>query len=166
MPSLISRSAEFQDQVFPLEGEQITVGREEDNTLSIPHPSISSHHGEFRLEDGDYRIVDHNSTNGTRVNDEKITETILRNGDVVMFGNILFTYQSEHAVDASPLPDAATKVDLASAPGGSGPSEFKNLAPFKKADSSKSPAITLPVIIGLLVALGGLGYLGFVVFSG
>jgi len=163
MPKIISKSPEFADQVFELSGDVLTVGRSDSNQIQITHPSISSNHAEFRNEGGDYRLVDLGSTNGSRVNDEKIEESMLRNGDVIMLGNILFSYESEVSVDAPPLPEAETRVDLGGSSGGPRPTEFKNLAPIKKAkrDGSSFP---LPILLGVLVAMGGVGFLVYSVF--
>mgnify|MGYP001111563137 CR=1 FL=1 len=163
MPKIVSKSPEFADQVFELTGDVVPVGRSDDMQIQITHPSISSNHAEFRNEGGDYRLVDLGSTNGSRVNDEKIDESMLRNGDVVMLGNILFAYESEVSVDAPPLPDAETKVDLAGSSGGPRPTEFKNLAPIKKTKGGGG-GFPLPVLLALLVALGGVGFLAYSVF--
>jgi len=162
MPRLHCKSPEFEGQVYELTESTVTVGRSDENHIQINHPSISSAHAEFRFEGGDYRLVDLNSTNGSRVNDEKTEEAILRNGDVLMLGNILFSYESEVAVEAAPLPDTESKVVLGSnsaAP----PSEFKNLAPIKKAKASDS-GFPLLLVLGLILALGGVGYLAYAVF--
>lgn len=140
------------------------IGREEGNDIMITHPSVSSNHAQLKLEGGDYRLVDLNSTNGSRVNDEKVDQTILRNGDVVMLGNIILSYQSDNTIEAPALPEADNKVNIQQTSSGQ-PGEFKNLAPFKKPDSTKSSAFSLPVAIGILVALGGLGYLGYTLFA-
>ncbi len=165
MPKLISKSPEFEGQIFELTSEVVTVGRAEDNEIQISHPSISSNHAELRQNGGDYQLVDLGSTNGSRVNDEKTTEALLRKGDVVMLGNILFSYESEVEVEAAPLPDAATRVDLTSSSGAGRPTEFKNLAPIKKAKKSGG-GFPLPVLLAVLVALGGVGFLVYKVFLG
>ncbi len=165
MPKLISKSPEFEGKVFELSNDVVTVGRTDANEIEISHPSISSNHAELRKEGGDYKLVDLGSTNGSRVNDEKITEANLRKGDIVMIGNILFAYDSEVEVEAAPLPDGETRVDLTSSSGAGRPTEFKNLAPMKKAKKGGS-GFPLPVLLAVLVALGGVGYLAFVVFLG
>ncbi len=152
------------DQEYVLEGEVVMIGREEGNDILITHPSVSSNHAQLKSEGGDYRLVDLNSTNGSRVNDEKVAETMLRNGDVVMLGNIILSYQSDNVTEAAPLPEAENKVNIQQSSSGQ-PTAFKNLAPFKKPDNSKSSAITLPVVVAILLALGGLGYLAYVLFA-
>lgn len=165
MPKLISKSPEFEGKTFKLDNDLITIGRNDSNDIEVSHPSISSKHAELRKEGGDYKLVDLGSTNGSRVNDEKITEANLRKGDVVMLGNILFAYDSEVEVEAAPLPDGATRVDLTSSSGAGRPTEFKNLAPMKKAKKGGN-AFPVPILLATLIALAGVGYLAYVVFLG
>jgi predicted component of type VI protein secretion system len=161
MPKLIVKSPEFSGVVFVLDKPSVTIGRgEEDNTYQLAHPSVSTRHAEFRLEGGDYRLIDLGSTNGTRVNDERISETVLRNQDVVMLGNMLLTYESEVAVAAAPLPVAETKVSLASSAPSGRPATFKNLAPHPKPKHS-SGGFPVLVLLAFLLALGGAGFLVF-----
>lgn len=162
MPRLIAKSPEFAGQEFELSEALISVGRVEGNMIQLSHPSVSSRHAELRLEGGDYRLVDHNSTNGTRVNDERVNEAKLRNQDVVMFGNIILTYASENALAAPPLPETSAKVELSGASGGR-PSGFSNLAPFPKV-KAKSGGFPVIVLVGILVALGGAGFLAYKLF--
>lgn len=162
MPRLIAKSPEFAGQEFELSEPLVSVGRVEENTIQLSHPSVSSRHAELRLEEGDYRLVDHNSTNGTRVNDERVNEAKLRNQDVVMFGNIILTYASENALAAPPLPETSAKV-VVSGTGGGRPPGFTNLAPFSKSKPKPGGFPTL-VLVGVLVALGGAGFLAYKLF--
>lgn len=163
MPSLIARSPELQGQTFQLEGNLVTIGRNDDNSLTIAHPSISSNHCELKLEGGDYRVVDLGSTNGTRVNDERINESLLRNQDVVMLGNILFTYQSEVSSAAAPLPTSEARVDLTASINSSRPANFSNLAPFAK-PKAKGGGIPMLVLLAFLIAVGSSGWFVFATF--
>jgi pSer/pThr/pTyr-binding forkhead associated (FHA) protein len=79
---------QFDDQVLnecPI-GLMATVGRLPDNTLVIDNPAVSSHHA-CVFRDGDrYVVEDLDSTNGTFVNEERITRHVLRDGDVLLIG--------------------------------------------------------------------------------
>jgi pSer/pThr/pTyr-binding forkhead associated (FHA) protein len=154
---LLIKSPEFEGKAFKLEGQKLTLGRSEEHRICLPHPSVSSNHAELRLEGGDYRLVDLNSTNGTRVNDERITETLLRNHDVVMFGNILATYESENVVAAPPMPQSSSRVDIQMGAGSGRPSIFRNLAPFPKPAKGREK-IPNEILLTALLALGGLGF--------
>jgi hypothetical protein len=94
-----------------------------------------------------------------------VTETVLRSGDVVMLGNMILAYQSETAVAATPMPAAETRVNLQSGGGPSGrPANFKNLAPFPKPKHAAGSGSPLLIVVGVLVALAGFGFLFFKLF--
>jgi pSer/pThr/pTyr-binding forkhead associated (FHA) protein len=64
----------------------ISIGRHPSSHLRFPPDlaSISRHHAEIIREGNQFKLVDH-STNGTFVNGKRITETLLKNGDVITF---------------------------------------------------------------------------------
>jgi len=164
MPRLIARSPEFTGQEFDLTAPLISIGRVEGNDIVLTHPSVSSKHAELRLEGGDYRLVDHNSTNGTKVNDERISEVMLRNQDLVSVGNIVLAYVSSNALAAAPLPEASGRVEIGGSTRGR-PAAFTNLAPFAK-PKPKSGAVPVLIWVAAFVALAGLGFLGYKLFLG
>ena len=61
----------------------ITLGRSQDNTIQVENPGISSHHFRLIYRDTQWRVIDNSSTNGTFVNNRKMTEMPLKVGDVV-----------------------------------------------------------------------------------
>jgi len=56
----------------------------------VSDPAVSSHHAELRNVAGAYRIVDLDSTNGTFVNGQRVTDASLAEGDVVGIGSSTF----------------------------------------------------------------------------
>jgi pSer/pThr/pTyr-binding forkhead associated (FHA) protein len=71
--------------------EPITsVGRTEENDITIAHISVSRHHARLKLEDnGSYIITDPNSSNGTFVRNTRVMQGIrARHGDKIRFGQI------------------------------------------------------------------------------
>jgi DNA-binding NtrC family response regulator len=71
----------------------ITMGREADNTLSIPEAAVSRHHARFeRRADGHVWVVDAPSMNGTFVNGRRVREQALVAHDVLRIGDTLFRY--------------------------------------------------------------------------
>jgi pSer/pThr/pTyr-binding forkhead associated (FHA) protein len=71
-----------------LKVERTTVGRVEDNTFQIAEPSISSHHCEILLKGTDVVIKDLNSTNGSFINGERISEAALKPGQTLRLGQV------------------------------------------------------------------------------
>jgi predicted component of type VI protein secretion system len=64
-----------------------TVGRSAGNGVRIEEDSISSRHAAFQLERGRWWLEDLGSTNGSFINERRITgRTPLRDGDLVQIG--------------------------------------------------------------------------------
>ena len=88
----------------------ITIGRASDNELVINDPKVSSHHAEIHLTQHSYSIVDLGSTNGTFVNEARLTKAVpylLSPGDICRLGDFTFTYQeypSSQGDDAKSAP--------------------------------------------------------------
>src|SRR2546422_11745909 len=80
-PGLVGRAHE-------LKVDKTTIGRVEDNTFPITEPSVSSHHCEILLRGPDVMVKDLNSTNGTFINGEKISESVLKPGQILRLGQI------------------------------------------------------------------------------
>jgi pSer/pThr/pTyr-binding forkhead associated (FHA) protein len=112
MAKLVVLSEGMTGQSYELKVDKTTIGRVEDNTFQIPHPSVSSHHGEVLLRGTDVIIRDLNSTNGTFINNQQITtEAILKPGQVVRFGQVDVRLESgTPASAASKRPTDSTMV--------------------------------------------------------
>lgn len=72
-----------------LQGRQnVTVGRNEGCDIHLNHVSVSKLHAQIVYENGQYMIVDNNSTNGVWVNGKRISEKCpLREKDLVIITN-------------------------------------------------------------------------------
>lgn len=76
--------------VVPI-GNELTVGRKEDNLLVLTDRYISSHHAKIFLKNGRYMLEDLNSTNGVILNSEKIEGKVyIRPGDQIQIGSCVF----------------------------------------------------------------------------
>ncbi len=76
-------------QSIPLEQTIATVGRKPGNTIVLEDDlKVSRHHCAISPEDGNYIIRDVGSSNGTYLNNERLTQPqTLRDGDVIEIGN-------------------------------------------------------------------------------
>lgn len=88
MAKLVVQTESLKGLTHELKVERTTVGRVEDNTFHIAEPSVSSHHAEVLLKGSDVVIKDLNSTNGTFINGERITEATLKPGQTLRLGNV------------------------------------------------------------------------------
>jgi predicted component of type VI protein secretion system len=65
----------------------VAIGRAPDCHLEFDQEKgVSGRHCEIRQVDGQFELVDNNSTNGLFVGDERVSTHILRSGDLVRFG--------------------------------------------------------------------------------
>lgn len=83
---------------FTLEGEdkEYILGRE--GSLSFPESSISRKHLKISIKNGKVRILDLDSTNGTIVNNRKLTPNrnrILKEGDVIKLGEVEWKFTQQ-----------------------------------------------------------------------
>jgi hypothetical protein len=80
-------------QTFELSLPETGIGRDAQNEICLDHKSVSRSHARILYEDGQAVIYDVGSTNGTFVNGQPISRSVLRSGDVVRIGTILMTYK-------------------------------------------------------------------------
>lgn len=92
--ALIGITAPFLDQRFVLKRGKTLIGRGETNDIVLPDSSVSSQHAWVLHENGQYRVMNMLSTNGTFVNDAKEHEAPLVDGDRVRFGRAEFVFRA------------------------------------------------------------------------
>ncbi|NVM25552.1 MAG: FHA domain-containing protein [Desulfobacterales bacterium] len=66
--------------------EQITIGRSAENDVQIDNIAVSGEHARIMKGPDHYFIEDLNSTNGTFVNEERITKRVLEENDAITIG--------------------------------------------------------------------------------
>ena len=88
MAKLVVLSAGMTGRTQELKVDKTTIGRVEDNTFQIAEPSVSSHHCEVLLRGSEVVVRDLNSTNGTYINGEKVTERVIKPGQILRLGQI------------------------------------------------------------------------------
>lgn len=116
MAKLVILNQGMTGRTFELNIERTTVGRVEDNTFQIADSSVSSHHAEIFLRGTNIVVKDLNSTNGTFINGEKITETVLQPGQTLRFGQVELKIDDGKPVTAPPPPAPVGAATPAPAP--------------------------------------------------
>lgn len=102
-PVLVGVSANFRQQRLTFKPGKRSVGRQTDNDIVLQDRSVSAQHAWLVNERGECRVVNLLSTNGTWVNDEKVHDAVLKEGDHVRFGSAEFVYhQKDDGSDVLP----------------------------------------------------------------
>ncbi|QOC23118.1 FHA domain-containing protein [Wenzhouxiangella sp. AB-CW3] len=86
-------------QSYALAGNTMVVGRSPDCGIRIEEASVSSEHARLVRDDDGWRVVNLLSTNGTFVNDRKISNAAIKDGDHVRFGRAEFVFHdADHRI--------------------------------------------------------------------
>ena len=96
---------------FAFAGEEITIGRHEDNDLRIGSRYVSQHHCKLQKLAKGWKVVDMKSQNGTRVNGAEVTQKMLKIGDRLEVGHVpIFFVEAPEEVteELNPATDEAT----------------------------------------------------------
>ena len=94
MTKIIIRSGTDMDRSVVIPEKGVTFGRNLNCDVTIVEPSVSSQHGSIRFEHGAWWIHDNDSSNGTFVNDKKVHDFMIQNGDKLKFGSIEVEFYS------------------------------------------------------------------------
>jgi len=115
MAKLVILTQGMTGRAHELNVDRTTIGRVEDNTFQIADPSVSSHHCEVLLRGAEVLIRDLNSTNGSFINDARITESVLKPGQTLRLGQIELKLEAD-AVARAPASAAPAAAPAPSAP--------------------------------------------------
>lgn len=163
MPKLVVLSEGLTGRSYELKVEKTTIGRLEDNAFQIPEQSISSHHCEVLLKGNDVVVKDLNSTNGTYINGEKISEKPLKPGQILRLGQVEIRLEGDGAAPPAASPPEKKKMDpntrviprgvkLNEFEQGASGVKFDKNSPFaKKSNKTNMVFIVVGVVLGLVI---------------
>ena len=164
---LVIEDEEGHRREVPLDRDEITIGRREDNLVHLPDRNVSRRHARLVRRDGTVLLEDLRSANGTLVNGVRISEPVpLGDGDLVRIGDYGVALRPDGmplemplARTAAPEPPAAVRGDV-----------LADTAPHplvvSVVDAGEQPVVELPaptrrsrralgvVILGLVLGLG------------
>jgi predicted component of type VI protein secretion system len=81
---------------------QAVIGRHSGSDVRVPSPEVSRRHCRLYFHDGFWRVQDLHSLNGVYVNDQKVYEITLYEGDLMRVGDFVFR------IAYAPLPAGTT----------------------------------------------------------
>ena len=162
---LIMRTGPTPGATFTLEGDQLNIGRDSSNEITINDAEVSRRHARLTFQGGKYVLEDLGSTNGTFVNGQRLAgPRVLKAGEVVSFGEqivLVFevTTSDPGATMVSPRAAAVPSISRPVTPPPPPPTDYVGSVPASPPPSSASvPPSTpakrtniLPVIVGVAV---------------
>src|SRR5437868_11145639 len=107
-PKILSIAGPLKAMIAELEEEEVSIGRDTQNSIVINDLSISRQHCLLRRESGQYKIIDRGSHNKTFVNNKRIKEKVLEHGDQIKIGSSSFIF----LIDEIETPTSSSKVEL------------------------------------------------------
>jgi pSer/pThr/pTyr-binding forkhead associated (FHA) protein len=157
---LIMRSGPTPGAAYTLEGDQITIGRDSSNGITINDAEISRRHARLTFQGGKYILEDLGSTNGTFVNGQRLAgPRVLKPGEVISFGEQIVLVFEANTFDpgATVVSPRAAAVPSASRPvmppppppadyAGSVPANPTPIVTTEKRITTTNP---LPIVIGV-----------------
>ncbi len=115
---LVVRRGPQPNQVYDLNKDIITIGRDITNDITINDPEVSRHHLRLTRGAGGFTLEDLGSTNGTFINGARMTGAKpLNNGDMIGLGEtVTLGYELARPAVAS-APPAEAEYGVPTAPG-------------------------------------------------
>jgi|GEM_PF-1674751 len=107
MYKLVISDDEGKTIIVPLVRDQITVGRQDGNTIRLTERNVSRQHARLVKSESGYRIEDLESYNGVTINGSRIAKAHeLKDGDRVGIGDYVIALKAEAdlAVETPPVP--------------------------------------------------------------
>ena len=152
---------------FQLNTKKVSIGRSEDNDITIACPSVSSLHCTMERVDGGYILRDRHSTNGISLGDDDMAIIDLRNDSKIKVGDVKFEYtlsdeELDEIDDEDFVPQAKTVEETAAEP------EEKS-TPTKKTKANvvtppRQPATPFPPTVLASTNQGSGGLYGIALF--
>jgi transcriptional regulator with GAF, ATPase, and Fis domain len=91
-PRLLVIAGPGAQATFPIAVDRFSIGRDPQNHLSVPNPSVSREHCVIVRQGDDFIIRDLDSHNGTLVNDLPIKDQLLSHRDYIAMGGLVLQF--------------------------------------------------------------------------
>ena len=107
-PKLIAISGPAEGTTFALTEQEVSIGRDPSNSISINDHSVSRQHCLIRRENESFKVIDRESYNGTFINSMPVGEQYLNHGDQISVGTVRFVFILQEPEAAA----AASQIEL------------------------------------------------------
>ena len=141
---LVVRQGPITGQVFDLNLNVVSIGRDIANDFVINDAEVSRKHAKLTLEGDRYKIEDLNSTNGTYIDGQRlIGPHLMAIGEIIMFGdNVGVVFDGEPATPDITMP---SPVDLGTTPVAAIPAPVESYTPPVMIQQSEIVKPAIPV---------------------
>src|SRR5213082_2480156 len=100
---LIIEDDEGRKTVVPFVREEITIGRQEGNTIRLTERNVSRHHARLVRQNGHVLVEDLGSANGIQINGQRIKAPMpVHDGDLIQIGDYDLAIQTEATKTPAP----------------------------------------------------------------
>jgi pSer/pThr/pTyr-binding forkhead associated (FHA) protein/uncharacterized RDD family membrane protein YckC len=101
MAKLIVNPTSSSRREVPLSRTLMSIGRDPSNDVVLPDAMVSRRHAVIEYRAGQYYLRDCNSSNGSLVNGDRVSERTLRDGDLVAIGTARLLFRDEMAEEGA-----------------------------------------------------------------
>src|SRR6267154_2034927 len=98
-PRLIAINGTLKGSTFPLNADQVSIGRESASSIPLTHNSVSRRHCLIQRNGSEFVIRDLDSFNGTFVNGVPINEQTLVHADQIKIGSLSLLFLTDESED-------------------------------------------------------------------
>jgi len=92
MPALIGISSDVVGTQYILRKDKVEIGRRPSSDIVLTESSVSSMHAQIIQSEGEWKVLNLLSSNGTFVNGEKVINQVLKPGDMIAFAGSEFVF--------------------------------------------------------------------------
>ncbi len=98
-PMLVVMHGSLLGMTYAIKDEALIVGRTANLDIPIDDDNVSRRHAEIFREGDVVKLRDLDSTNGTFVNSQRVKESVLRDGDLILIGRVLFKFIRSSSIE-------------------------------------------------------------------
>lgn len=98
-PMLVVMHGSLLGMTYAINDEALSIGRTANLDIPIDDDNVSRRHAEIFREGNCVKLRDLDSTNGTFVNSQRVKESVLCDGDLILIGKVLFKFIRSSSIE-------------------------------------------------------------------
>lgn len=158
MPNITILNGDEIGKTYSWTADQIRIGRNSANDFVVSNASVSGEHCIIERCDGGWRVKDLDSTNGTRVNEVRITMATVHRNDVISLGDIALSIRGDDIAETDPgiteNVDSIPRTTIVMRPTTIPSRPVEGFA--KKSESKKTLNVIIGISIVVIIALAAI----------